>query len=177
MEAFFLVGEVLRPQGIRGEAKVRPYAANPGDFLKWKTLYVKEKANGQDSYRPLKAACSRVHDGFAYITLEGCTSPDDVEKLRGAELYIDRDHAAPLDEGEYYVQDLIGCEAVDGEGHVLGVLEDVLQYGTVDTYVFRTPRGTLMAPALEKVFPETDVEGKKILVDMERLEEVAVFED
>ena len=59
----------------------------------------------------------------------------------------------------------------------VGTLIDVLQYGTVDTYVFRTRKGSLMAPALKKVFVETDVENRKIIVDRERLEEVAVLED
>jgi 16S rRNA processing protein RimM len=59
----------------------------------------------------------------------------------------------------------------------VGVLIDVLQYGTVDTYVFRTKHGSLMAPALKAVFVETDVENRKIVVDRERLEEVAVLED
>ena len=59
----------------------------------------------------------------------------------------------------------------------MGVLIDVLQYGTVDTYVFRTKHGSLMAPALKAVVVETDVENRKIVVDRERLEEVAVLED
>lgn len=173
MHQYFCVGEILRPQGVRGEAKVRPYASRMEDFLQWTTLYLEE----QGVYRALAARCSRVHDGFAYITLEGCTSPDDVERLRGREVYVDRAHASPLEEGEVYISDLIGCEAVDREGESIGTLVDVLQYGHVDTYVFKTRKGNMMAPALKAVFVETDVENKKITVDRERLEEVAVFED
>ena len=66
-------------------------------------------------------------------------------------------------------------DAVRGES--VGTLIDVLQYGSVDTYVFRTRKGNLMAPALKAVFVETDVENKRITVDRERLEEVAVLED
>ena len=176
LNAYFLVGEVLKPQGVRGEAKIRPYASDPGDFRDWKTLYIRDAA-APDGYRAVQARCSRVHDGYAYVTLEGCANPDDVEKLRGCELYIDRAHAAELGEDEVYIQDLIGCEAVDEQGETIGTLEDVLQYGTVDTYVFRTPRGTLMAPALKAVFPVTDVEKRRMLVDRERLEEVAVYDE
>ena len=76
MESYFLVGEVLKPQGIRGEAKVRPYASNPDDYFRWSTMYLEK--DGQ--YRPIGVKCSRVHDGFAYMTLKGCTGPEDVEK-------------------------------------------------------------------------------------------------
>ena len=173
MESYFLVGEVLEPQGIRGEAKVRPYASNPDDYFRWSTMYLEK--DGQ--YRPIGVKCSRVHDGFAYMTLEGCTGPEDVEKYRGAQLYVAREDAAPLEEGEVYIRDLIGCRAVDEEGREIGVVTDVLQYGSVDTYVFKTPRGTMMAPALLAVFPVTDVEQRVLHVCAERLAEVAVYED
>lgn len=173
MIQYLMIGEVLKPQGVRGEVKVKPYAANQDDFHYWKTLYI-EKDGG---YAPVKSSCSRVHDGFAYLTLEGCASMDDAEKLRGVKLYIDREHANPLEEGEVYISDLVGCEAVDEQGNVIGTLTDVLQYGTVDTYVFKTKQGSLMAPALKAVFPEVDVAAKRISVVTERLEEVAVWED
>lgn len=173
LASYLLIGEVLRPQGVHGEAKVRPYAANPADYLRWKTLYVKTA----EGYEPIGAKCSRVHDGFAYITLAGCTSPDDVEKLRGKELYVAREDTAPMGEDEVLIADLIGCEAVNDQGETIGTLVDVLQHGPVDVYVFKTPRGSLMAPALKAVFPTIDVEARRIDVVSERLEEVAVREN
>ena len=173
LNAYFLVGEILKPHGIRGEAKVKPYARNPGDFLTWKTLYLRRG----DTYEPLEAKCSRVHDGFAYVSLEGAHAPEDVERLRGQKLYVDREHASPLSEDEVYISDLMGCVAEDEAGEKIGTLIDVLQYGPVDTYVFSTPRGSLMVPALKRVFLETDVEHRRLVVSRERLDEVAVLED
>ena len=73
---------------------------------------------------------------------------------------------------------LIGCEAADEEGRPVGTLTDVLQYGSVDTWVFKTPSGaTLMASALLSVFPQVDPEKGKILVCAEKLQEVAVLDD
>ena len=173
MNEYLLIGEVLRPQGVRGEAKIRPYAANPEDFRRWTTLFLQ---SGTD-YAPIACASSRVHDGFVYATLGDCANPDDVEKLRGRRLFIDRAHANALEEDEVYICDLIGCEAVDETGAVVGTLTDVLQHGPVDVYVFRTPRGTLMAPALKAVFPRVDVAARRMDVCAERLQEVAVVED
>ena len=118
-----------------------------------------------------------MHDGFAYVTLGECASIEDAEKLRGQQLFIDRAQAGKLDEGEVFLTDLIGCEAVDEQGNRIGVLTDVLQHGAVDVYVFKTSRGTLMAPALKAVFPTVDVEARRIDVISERLEEVAVREE
>ena len=76
-----------------------------------------------------------------------------------------------------YISDLIGCKAVDENGTEIGTLTDVLQHGVVDVYVFKTPTGTLMAPALKAVFPTVDVRAGRIDVCAERLDEVAVRED
>ena len=100
-----------------------------------------------------------------------------MEKLRGRKLFIDRAHANALEEDEVYICDLIGCEAVDEAGEAVGTLTDVLQHGPVDVYVFRTARGTMMAPALKAVFPRVDVAARRIDVCAEKLQEVAVLED
>ena len=173
MEKYLMIGEVLKPQGVRGEVKVKPYAADAYDFERWETLYIKKG----DRYEAIDSACSRVHDGFVYLTLGECASMNDAEKLRGVQLYVDRDDVGELEEGEVLICDLIGCVAVDETGKELGTLTDVLQHGMVDVYVFRTKRGTMMAPAILAAFPEVDVEAKRILVNSERLSEVAVFED
>ncbi len=173
MNEYLMIGEVLKPQGIRGEVKVKPYAANQEDFRIWKTLYMKQ---GED-YAPVKAKCSRIHDGFVYLTLDTCASMEDAEKYRGVQLYVDRAHANPLEEDEVYISDLIGCEGIDEEGKSIGVLQDVLQHGVVDVYVFRQKGRSVMAPALKAVFPTVDVAAKRIGVVREKLNEVAVWED
>ena len=171
---YFCIGEVLKPQGICGEAKVRPYTDDPENFRRWTTLYRKEGKG----WTPIASRFSRFHDGFVYLTLEGCSTPEDVDKLRGLELYIDRDHASPLPEGMFYLADLMGCEAVDEEGKSLGKLTDILQHGPTDVYVFTASNGrTWMAPALPDAFPEKDVENGIIRVNSERLKEVAVDAD
>jgi len=173
MNELLMIGEVLKPQGIKGEVKVKPYAANHDDFRRWKTLYIKQG----ETYEPVKAKCSRVHDGFVYVTLGECASMEDAEKLRGVQLWIDRAHANQLEEDEVYISDLIGCEGIDEEGKSIGILQDVLQHGVVDVYVFKAKGKSVMAPALKAVFPTVNVAEKRISVVRERLEEVAVWED
>lgn len=173
MNEYLMIGEVLKPQGVRGEVKVKPYAADLEAFHDWKTLYLLRDG----AYQPIKAVCSRVHDGFAYVTLGDCKTMDDAEKLRGQKLYIDRAHALSLAEDEVYISDLIGCEAVDESGASLGKLTDVLQHGAVDVYVFKGDKGEWMAPALKAVFPTVDVQARIIRVVREKLDEVAVYNE
>ena len=172
MTEYLMIGEVLKPQGLQGECKIKPYAADISLFETWQTLYRQEKG----AYLPLELDLRRIHEGFVYAVLGDCQSPEDVDRLRGTKLYIDRVHAAPLEEGAVYIADLIGCKAVDEAGQELGTLTEVLQHGTVDTWVFGGKR-PFMAPALKSVFPQVDIKNQRIQVVTEKLEEVAVFED
>lgn len=173
MQHWMMIGEILKPQGIRGEAKLRSYAADASRFEDWMTLYLQ---NGAD-YRPIGARCVRVAPPFVYVRLDGCEKPEDVDALRGRQLFVPREEAAPLAEDELYIADLVGLTAVDESGETLGVLTDVLQNGPVDVYVFKTAKGSLMAPALKAVFPSADLDAGILRVDRARLNEVAVWEN
>ena len=170
MNDYLMIAAVLKPQGIHGECKLRSYASDIDMFRQWTTLYIKQG----DSFSPVSVRTSRIHDGFVFARLNASLSADEAERFRGKELYIDRDHAAPAEDGAVLIADLIGCEARDENGNAVGVLTDVLQYGTVDTWVFSTSAGTLMAPALKAVFPFVDPESRSIRVIADKLEEVAV---
>ena len=172
MRDYLMIGVVLKPQGVRGECKIKPYASDLERFASWKQLFLEDGG----VFSPVSCAVSRVHDGFVYAVLGGCGDADDAERYRGRELYVDRAHAAQLEDGAFYIADLIGCEAADEDGRSIGVLTDVLQNGPVDTWVFRTPEGTMMAPALLSVFPEVDPESGRIAVVADRLREVAVYD-
>ena len=170
MNDYLMIAAVLKPQGIRGDCKIRSYAAKIDLFPEWKTLWLKEK----EGFSPVSVRVNRIQDGFVYACLDGCATADEAERFRGRELYVDRAHAAPAEDGAVLIADLIGCEARDESGALVGTLTDVLQNGPVDTWVFRAGSGTLMAPALKAVFPEVDPDRKTILVASDRLEEVAV---
>ena len=171
MNDYLMIGTVLKPQGVRGECKVRSYAADIELFHRWHTLYRKTGIG----YEPVSVRVARIRDGFVYAFLDGSADADAAETFRGTDLYVDRAHAAPAEDGAVLIADLIGCEARDESDTVIGTLTDVLQYGTVDTWVFKTDQGTLMTPALKAVFPEVDAEKKTIRVVREKLEEVSVL--
>ena len=165
---YLMIATVLKPQGVRGECKLRSWAADIERFHHWTTLYRKSGAG----FEPVSVRVARIRDGFVYACLNGSSNADQAEAFRGTDLYVDRAHAAPMDEGAVLIADLIGCEALDENGVLVGTLSEVLQHGTVDTWVFRTEGGTLMAPALKAVFPFVDPEKKAISVIREKLEEV-----
>ena len=173
LSTHLMIGEVSKPQGIRGEVKVRPVTCDPDRFYDLDYVFLKRG----ETYEKHTVRVSRVEDEAVYMTFEGVSDRDAAEKLRGELLYIDREHSVELPEDMNFICDLIGCEGVDTNGRSLGKMTDVMQPGGNDVYVFNGPLGEVLVPALKIVVLEVNVEEKRILLDAKRLNEVAVFDE
>lgn len=170
LSEYLLIGQVLRPQGIKGQVKVRPDTDDPGRFEELEFVYLKKG----DGYEQLPVNEVSVREDGVYLRLNGAQTRDEAEKQRNWMLYVDRAHAVELGENETFICDLIGCKAVDTQGNELGKVTDVLQPGGNDVYVIKTPKGEMLLPALKHVIPAVDVEKGVIIIDEKRLPEVAV---
>lgn len=171
LSAYLLIGQVLRPQGVRGQVRVRPDTDDPGRFDELEYVYIQEK-NG--AYERISVDEVSVREDAVYLRLNGATTREEAEAQRNWMLYVDRAHARELAENETFICDLIGCKAVDTQGNELGTVTDVLQPGGNDVYVIKTPRGEMLLPALMHVVPQVDTENGKIVINEQRLSEVAV---
>ncbi len=168
------IGEIVKPQGIRGEVKLKAATSDMSRYARLETVYFLKK--GQ--YVPRKVKKGRAYDGFAFLQLEGIDDRNAAELMRGKVVYVDRAHAIELGEDENFVCDLEGLTAVDTKGNEIGTLREVLTPNAVcDVYAFDTPRGEMMIPALKRVVVRVDVDAGKIVLDENVLPEVAVWED
>ena len=171
-QPYLLLGEIVKPQGIRGEVKLRHYTDDPGRFLELETVYLGAER------RPCRVLKARVQQDDVFLTLEGVPDRNAAEELRNTEVFVDRAHARALEGDRVFIADILGCRAVDTKGRELGILKDVLSPATVDVYVIRRPEGgTLMVPALKDVILSTDIDTGVIVLDEERLPEVALYEE
>lgn len=175
MNKYIVVGEVLKPQGVRGEIKLRPITDDPGRFEKLKDAFW--ELNGE--YVPVKLRFVRFDGTAVYLKIEGVEDRDEAEKLRGRLLCVDRDHAVKLEEGTYFIVDLVGLRGIDTDGNELGVLSEVMQPGTNDVYVFtdKKRRRETLVPVIAGVVVNTDIEGGTITLSADRLREVSLTDE
>ena len=168
---FIEIGIVLKPQGIKGEVKVKPFTDDINRFLELENIFLDE--NGYDKREVM---ASRVNNGFAYLLIKNVGSIDDAEKLRGCLLYIDRQNTIELKEDAYFIRDLIGLNVEDEKGNPLGRLSDILQHGAADVYIVESLKGRFSFPALKRVIIKIDIDNKIMRLDKKNLDEVAVYE-
>ena len=100
------------------------------------------------------------------LLLEGVSDRTAAEALRGEAITVPRAVLGTLDEGEFLVDDLVGCAVVDGERPVGRVL-DVLLLPSADTLEVERPGGEpLLVPLVGDAVRSIDTAGARIDVDM-----------
>ena len=170
LSEYLLIGQVLKPQGIKGLVKVRPDTDDPERYLDLEYVYIKKG----EAYEKVKIEEVSVREDAVYLRLNGCNDRDMAEKQRDTMLYIDRVNAVQLAENETFICDLIGCEVKDRQGNVLGKIKDVLQPGGNDVYVVKCKQGEMLLPALLHIVIDVQTAQGFVTVDESRLHEVAV---
>ena len=91
---------------------------------------------------------------------------DRAEELRGRYLRVPGSALAALDEGEYYLFQLMGLAVVTEEGRDLGPVKDILETGANDVYIVDTPTGELLLPAIPDVIKDVDLSAGRITVHL-----------
>lgn len=163
MEDMLRVGVISSTHGVRGEVKVFPTTDDPARFndLKEVTLETgKEKL-------VLKIQSVKFFKNMVILKFEGLDNINDIEKYKGKDLWIRRDQAVKLEEGEYFIADLIGLNVITDEGETLGVLKDVLQTGANDVYIVQMASGReVLIPVIKQCILEVNLEEGRVKVHL-----------
>ncbi|MDR2102587.1 MAG: ribosome maturation factor RimM [Treponema sp.] len=103
---------------------------------------------------------------FFLMKFKGIDTPEAAKTLKGAELVTDRDHAAPLKAGEFYVEDLRGLEAVSPSGVTLGHIRDMIEGGGGELAELELPGGgSRLVPFRQEFFGDINLKtGKAVLL-------------
>ena len=133
METRFRIGIFSSTHGIRGEIKVFPTTDDPARFTHLKEVILETKAGEM----VLEAEKARFSKGMVILKFKGIDNINDIERYKGASLFVTRENAAPLEEGSYYIADLVGLKVVTDDSRFLGTLQQVMQTGANDVFVVR----------------------------------------
>lgn len=157
------IGQIVNTFGIKGMVKVKPFTDDIRRFDELKKVYVKKNSN-QTEYEIEEV---KYHKDMVLIKLKGIDKVEQAEELRNAYLTISRDSVEELEEGRYYIVDLLGLEVYTDEQILLGTLQDIFNTGSNDIYVVKDKQGKqILLPAIQDVIKQIDIENKKIIVHL-----------
>jgi 16S rRNA processing protein RimM len=101
------------------------------------------------------------------VRLSGVLTKEQADALKGTSLYADRDRLPSLPDDEFYHADLIGMQAFDTGGVLVGTVRAVHNHGAGDMLEIFGPglKVTLLIPFTMAVVPTVDIKAGKIVVD------------
>lgn len=161
MEKYLELGKVNNTHGLKGEVKF-DYWCDSIDYLKQLEKVYLDK-NGE---KALSLVSARPQKNIAILRFAEITTIEQAQELKNKTLYCNRDDAQ-LDEGAYYIADLIGCEVINAEtGESYGKICDVMNYGSCDIYDVKKDGAHSLVPATPDIISEIDIENGAVRINV-----------
>ena len=135
------IGRIVSAIGIKGEVKFYSFSDDPMRLADLEYIYI-----GKDS---------------------GVDTRNVAELFKDKPCYIDESMLAELDDGEYYIKDLIGLSVFDaGDNSQVGTIEDVIQNTAQDIYLVKTCDGAeVLVPAVKEFIKDIDIKAGRISIN------------
>lgn len=155
------VGAVAGSFGVAGEVRLKSFCAEPAAIASYGPLYT------EDGSRSFTITLTRPVAGGLGARMSDVRTKEEAEALKGVSLYVDRARLPKLPEDEYYYSDLIGLEARDPGGVVLGQVTAVHNHGAGDLLEIGGPgRKVVLVPFTLAVVPTVDLASGRVVVDL-----------
>jgi len=158
------VATISGVQGLDGELKLFPLSDNPDRFTQMPGKRILWRRDGE--LRMVTVQALRKAGKHYLLTLHGVNTRSQAESFVGGDLAVPEAELLPLEEGSYYIYQLIGLTVYDETGRKLGQIKEVLQPGSNDVYVVDGLSGDILIPALKSVVKSVDLTLREMRVEL-----------
>lgn len=163
MEDYLRIGVLTSPHGVKGEISVYPTSEDLDRYSDLTDCFLLIKGE----MKPVKVTGCKYKKNMPVLKFEGIDDRDAIEALRGTEIYVDREHALDLDEGEYYLADIMGFK-VSADNVIIGNIEDYFENAADQTiFVVKCNDGTTKyIPDIEEFVLDVNMEEEIVYVKL-----------
>ena len=154
------IGEIVNTHGVQGELKVLPTTNYPNAYMELKSMFV---ANNSE-LRDFEVVRIRNSNKFWLVTLKGIDTMELAEELKGFDLLIPDEYLVPLNQGEFFIYDLLGAEVVSDQGIVLGKIVAYFETAANGVCEVVSPTTKFLFPTTSEVLKEIFPKDKKVII-------------
>jgi 16S rRNA processing protein RimM len=123
----FCLARIATAHGVKGLVKLILYTDDPQALSDY-TFFTKETGESDTVKLTMKNSMGK----YWLAAIDGVSDRTEAEKLRGLPLYVDRQALPSTDDDEFYMQDMIGLNAITESGETVGNIIDVQNFGAGD---------------------------------------------
>ena len=157
----FIAGIVGAPFGVKGFVKVKPLSGEVDHLLKLTSVTLRQ---GEKERQVVIEETASIPPAVA-MRFAGCHSPEEAKMFRGAELLVSRENAAPLGEGEFYIEDLKGLPVTAENDETIGHITDIIEGGGGELVEIKLTNGEKrLVPFRKEFFSEICPEKGRIVL-------------
>jgi 16S rRNA processing protein RimM len=141
---------------VRGWLRVQSFTDPPQRLFEWKRWLLGD--------REVAVVDSRAQGNGWIALLEGVADRDAASRLTGQMILVERERLPPARGREHYREDLVGFEAKNVEGALLGVVDHFVDTPGNAVMVIRGAREHLV-PVTTQHLRSVDKEARSLVVD------------
>jgi len=157
------IGVVVTTHALKGELKIFPTTDDPKRFDDLKRCFIKTR----DGVHMLEPEKVRYFKQFVIIKFKGYDNINDVLTFVKKDILVNREDAVELEEGEYFICDLVGNTVMTDTGERLGILADVITSAANNVYIVKRDDGKeLLIPVIPDCIVGHDTESKVTTVHL-----------
>ena len=155
---YTLVGIITNTHGVKGNVKVFPYTFDVTRFEDYGKLYI-----GEDK-ELVNINTVSYYKNLVILNFKEYSDINEVLKFKEKSLYIKSEDEATLDEGNYYISDILGCKDYDEFENYIGIITEINQGASNDVYIVKGDKLTGSIPAVKEFIRKVDIDEKKIII-------------
>ncbi len=160
-EDFTWIGTIVKVHGIRGELKIQPHTDTPQFYLDVERFFMEEA----EKLRAYEVEQIRFHKNHWLTKFTQIKHREQAELFSKNRVFLEDSQLRPLDTGEFFIHDLVGCRVVDSAGIFLGEVSRVMQTAANDVYSVARGTHEFLVPAVPHIVKKVDLVDKIILID------------
>ena len=152
------VGKIVNAVGLKGEVKVYNYSDSSEIYEITPEMYI-----GKDL---MEIESVRLQKNMVILKIAGIDDRNAAEAAKGREIFITEADLPELEEGEFYIRDLIGMTVTE-DGAALGKVTDVIQNTAQDVFEIERENGKqLLLPRVDEFVLDIDLDTREIKVKL-----------
>ena len=159
----FRIGVITKTHGLKGDVAVFPTSDDLDRYSYLEKCFIKTGNN----YREVTCNSCKYMKSTVVLGFDEITSIEEAEKIIKAEIYVDREDAVPLEEGEFYMADILGFKAILEDGSVIGTLSDYTETPAQTILIIKAADDgrEIMIPDVPEFVGDIDLDEKTIVIN------------
>ncbi len=159
------IGEIVAPQGLRGELRIKPNSDFPERFTNPGKRWI-QKANELPTEVKLKKGTLIPGKSIYVLSFEGVSNRSSAEEIIGWKLVVPISSRPMLSKEEYHFFDLIGLEARKGPKKTLiGYVTDLIKGGNDLLEIELLEGKKVLVPFVKEIVPEIEIKEKWLQIN------------